>query len=57
MLWWQKGYSIPAIARVTKKLTKQYIGRFWIVEKIDRLAYKLHILPNWQIYLVISMAQ
>ena len=52
-----KKYSIPSIVGVTKKLTQQYIGPFYIVEKVGCLVYKLDISPNWRIYLVFSMAQ
>lgn len=31
MLWLHKGYSIPAIAGIIKKLTQQYVGSFRIV--------------------------
>ena len=41
-----KGYSIPATARVTKKLTQQYVGPFRIMEKVGRLAYRLDVPPN-----------
>lgn len=41
-----KGYNIPAIARVIKKLTRQYVGPFHIVQKISRLACKLDVPPN-----------
>lgn len=29
-----KSYSIPSFARVTKKLSQQYVGLFKIIEKI-----------------------
>ena len=52
-----KRYSIPATARVTKKLTQQYVGPFRIMEKVGRLAYRLDIPPDWWIHPVFSMAQ
>lgn len=52
-----KRYSIPATARVIKKLTQQYIGPFCIMEKISCLAYKLDLLPNWRIHPVFSVTQ
>ena len=52
-----KGYSIPATARVTKKLTQQYVGPFRIMEKVGRLAYRLDVPPDWRIYPVFSVVQ
>ena len=57
MLQLHKGYSIPAIAGVTKKLTQQYVGPFRILEKVGRLAYKLNIPANCRIHPVFSLAQ
>lgn len=57
MLQLYKGYNIPTTARITKKLTEQYIGPFRIVKKISCLAYKLDVSSNWRIYLVFSVAQ
>ena len=34
MLKLHRGYSIPSSVSVTKKLTKQYVGPFQIVEKV-----------------------
>lgn len=45
MLKLHKGSSISSSVRVTKKLIQQYVGLFWILEKIGRLAYKLEV-PN-----------
>lgn len=52
-----KGYSIPATAGVTKKLTQKYVGPFCIVEKVSRLAYKLNVSPHWRTHPVFSVAQ
>ena len=57
MLRLHKGYSIPATAGVTKKLTQQYVGPFRIVEKVGRLAYRLDVPPDWRIHPVFSVAQ
>lgn len=57
MLKLYKSYSIPSSIGVTKKLTQQYVGSFWIIEKIGCLAYKLEIPGNWKIYLVFFVAQ
>ena len=52
-----KGYSIPATAGVTKKLTQQYVGPFRIMEKVGCLAYRLDVPPDWRIHPVFSVAQ
>lgn len=57
MLRLHKGYSIPATAGVTKKLTQQYVSPFRIVEKVGRLAYRLDVPPDWRIHPVFSVAQ
>lgn len=57
IFWLHKGYSIPAIAGVTQKLTQQYVGPFRIVKKVGRLAYKLDVPPDWRIHSVFSVAQ
>ena len=57
LLWLHKGYSIPALAGVTKKLTQQYVGPFHIMKKVGRLAYRLDVPPDWRIYPVFSVAQ
>lgn len=46
MLKLHKGYLIPSSIKVTKKLTQQYVGPFQIIEKVDRLAYKLDVLGD-----------
>lgn len=50
ILYFHKGYSIPATLVITKKLTQQYVGPFQIEDKVGWLVYKLKILPNWKIY-------
>ena len=57
MLRLHKGYSIPSTAKVTKKLTQQYVGPFRIVEKVGRLTYRLDVPPDWRIHPVFSVAQ
>lgn len=57
MLRLHKEYSISLTARLTKKLTQQYVGPFHIVKKVGRLAYKLNISPDWRIYPIFSVAQ
>ena len=57
MLRLHKGYSIPFSTGVTKKLTQQYIGLFWIKERVGHFAYRLEIPDDWQIHLVFSVVQ
>ncbi len=57
MLRLHKGYSIPATAGFTKKLTQQYVDPFRIMEKVGRLAYRLDVPPDWRIHPVFSVAQ
>ena len=57
MLQLHKRYSIPATVGVIKKLTKQFVGPFRILEKVDCLAYKLDVPGNWRIHPVFSIAQ
>lgn len=52
-----KKYDISTIAGGTKKLTQQYVGPFYIIEKLDWLAYKLDVQLNWRIHPVFSVAQ
>lgn len=57
MLRLHKGYSLPSTVGITKKLTQQYVGPIFILERIGRLAYKLDITPDWRIYPVFSVVQ
>lgn len=43
MIQLHKGYSIPASARIIKKLTQQYVGPFLILEKVGCLAYRSEV--------------
>lgn len=52
-----KKYCILAIVGVIKKLTQQYVGFFYILEKFARLVYRLNIPANWKIHPVFSIAQ
>lgn len=56
MLRLHNRYSIPVTARITKKLTQQYVCSFRIVEKIDRLAHRLNVPQDWRIHPVFSVA-
>ena len=57
MLRLHKGYSIPFLAGVTKKLSKQYVGPFRIIERVGRLVYRLKISDDWRIHPVFLVAQ
>ena len=57
MLRLHKDYSISSSAKVTKKLTQQYVGPFQIKERVGRLAYRLEIPNDWWIHPVFSVAQ
>ena len=57
MLRLHKGYSIPSLAGVTKKLIQQYVGPFQIKERVGHLAYKLEIPDEWRIHSVFLVAQ
>lgn len=52
-----KGYKIPAIKNIITKLTQQFVGLFWVIEKIGKLAYRLDILLYWKVHLVFTIAQ
>ena len=52
-----KGYEIPLILGIMKKLTDQYVGPFKVLEKIGKLVYCLDVLDHWRIYLVFTVAQ
>lgn len=57
LLWLHKGYLIPSILGITKKLTQQYVEPFWMLERIGKLVYQLNIPANWRIYNVFTIAQ
>ena len=50
-------YNIPSTLEITKKLTQQYVESFKILQRIDRLAYKLDIPDDWKIHSMFSVAQ
>ena len=54
MLRLYKGYHIPFIT--SRKLSTQRIGPFKVLEKVDKLAYRLKLPPHWKIYPIISIA-
>ncbi|KAJ5752832.1 hypothetical protein N7520_008426 [Penicillium odoratum] len=50
------GYNIPANHRLPTKLGQRYVGRFRVLKRIGRLAYKLDLPSDWKIHPVISVA-
>lgn len=54
MLRLHNSYNIPEVAN--KKLSSQYTGRFKVLERIGKLAYRLDLPPHWRINDVISIA-
>ena len=52
-----KNYSISSTIKIIKKLTQQYVKSFKIIQRIDRLAYRLDIFEDWKIHSVFSVAQ
>ena len=50
-----KSYNIFSITN--KKYDQQFVEFFTIIEKIDRLIYRLNIFSNWFIHFVFSVAQ
>lgn len=52
-----KKYSISFTLKITKKLTQQFVESFEIIQRIDRLVYKLKISINWKIHFVFFIAQ
>lgn len=49
------GYRLPE--NFSRKLSKQRIGPFKILERVGRLAYKLELPVHWKIHPVVSIAQ
>lgn len=52
MLRLYKGYFIPSLLGITKKLIQQYVRSFQILERVCRLAYKLDVPHKRRIYLI-----
>ncbi|KAJ5181998.1 hypothetical protein N7449_012145 [Penicillium cf. viridicatum] len=50
-----RGYNIPINDAISRKLGQQYTGLFTVIERVDRLAYRLQRPPTWKIYPVISV--
>ncbi|KAN0069219.1 hypothetical protein V8E54_012848 [Elaphomyces granulatus] len=56
MLRLHRGYSIPQIEVLGRKLGPQFAGPFMVVEKIGPLAYRLNLPLHWKIHPVVSIA-
>lgn len=54
-LWLHQRYIL--LEAPNKKLSRQRVGLFKIIKKVDKLAYKLKLLPLMRIYPVVSIAQ
>ena len=52
-----KDYKISITTRLNKKYTQQYVDSFQIIERIERLVYRLIISTNWRIHNVFTIAQ
>jgi hypothetical protein len=57
MLRLHHDYSISKSKNMTKKIFAQYVESFKIIQRIDRLIYRLNISSNWKIHLVFFVAQ
>ena len=52
-----KEYNISITAQIKKKMSNQYVRSFRIIERIERLAYRLVVLEHWKIHSVFIIAQ
>lgn len=50
-------YDISSIIILRKKLNQQYVESFKILERVDRLTYRLELSQYWRIHLVLLVAQ
>ena len=50
-----KSYNI--FSTISKKYDQQFVEFFTIIEKVDRLIYRLNIFSNWFIHSIFSVAQ
>jgi hypothetical protein len=57
MLRLHHDYSISKSKNRTKKIFAQYVESFKIIQKVDRLIYRLNISSDWKIHSVFSVAQ
>jgi hypothetical protein len=50
-------YFISSARNMTKKMSIQYVESFKVVQRVERLTYRLDISLNWKIHSVFSVAQ
>ncbi len=51
-----RGYTLPGLKDLNRKLAQQFVGPLRVLERIGRLAYRLAIPETWAIHNVISVA-
>ena len=51
-----KSYNISANKALKRKVDQQYMEFFRVLERIERLAYKLNLPENWKIHNVFIIA-
>jgi hypothetical protein len=49
------GYDIHANQGLPRKLAQRFVGRFKVLERVGRLAYRLELPPTWSIHPVVSV--
>ncbi|KAJ5943722.1 hypothetical protein N7516_003890 [Penicillium verrucosum] len=49
------GYDIQANQNLPRKLAQRFAGKFKVIERVGRLAYRLELPPTWTIHPVISV--
>lgn len=52
-----KGYNIPSVTRLGRKLSQQYVGPFKILAKVGNLTYHLKLSISWRVHPVFIIAQ
>ena len=52
-----KKYNISIIVDIIKKYDLQYVDSFKMLERIDRLVYKLEIFDHWRVHSIFTIAQ
>ena len=52
-----KDYKISVTVRLDKKYVQQYIDSFQVIERIEKLVYRLVFSINWRIYFVFIIVQ
>jgi hypothetical protein len=50
-------YFVSSFKNMTKKIFAQYIEFFKMIQRIERLIYRLNVLFDWKIHFVFSVAQ